>query len=166
MEDWEVKMSSMFYEYRRDLARSRGFIYRSPEDYQGDKCEWQCRHKGHGFTMSWKDVVNDPYILCPKCAGKELVRRRGPQPWRNKYQPEHYEAKAAEHGGVCVIPPTGLLTYGLWRCAKGHEFRMRSITAMEAGGWCPECRVHHRRPSTKPKAPEGGRVKLSDLMEI
>lgn len=147
-------MSNMFYEYRVDLARSRGIRYTSPAEYRGDMCQWEC-HKGHSFEMSWKKVVHSTHVSCPKCKG------------RVTYSVADYSRIAAQHGGECIKAPARLRDMGKWRCAKGHEFPLTGLSVMNRDVWCTVCSGRRRAPEPQPEPVlPRGRVKLHELLGI
>ena len=98
--------------------------------YSGsDKLLWKCK-MGHTWGAQAFSVLKNR-TWCPYCAHK--VPR----------SMDEIREVAAKHGGQCLSDSwIGTESPMRWKCKKGHEWEATPHSVLDAGTWCPHCRVH------------------------
>lgn len=113
-------------ERMRAAAQARGGVCLA-ERYQGidAKAGWQCA-SGHTWEATFHSVESNG-SWCPTCAEESNARLA---PFRG--------AATRNRGELLSIDITDVPQVARWRCAHGHEFRMR-VAKVLAGAWCRRC---------------------------
>lgn len=95
-------------------------------EYIGSKIKllWEC-YNGHQWSATYNSIKRGSW--CPGCAGNAKIRL------------EDAKKLAKLRGGECLSTEfVDIRTKLLWRCKKGHEWKVAYVFA-KRGQWCPEC---------------------------
>lgn len=130
-----AKLSRSLKEARKIAAKRGGkCLSNNVAPLQGPaKFQFECRER-HRWIGRIANIKKGAW--CPECGDEQL--RLGLR---------EMQKIADSHGGECLSKKyfniEGLL---LWRCKKGHDFKLSAKSVKHSKSWCPECRVSKFTP--------------------